>query len=253
MKNDYGPRMKRPTRPVRRRDKATKPAGPRRDIICEQVLSKAAELFAQKGIAATTLRDISQGVGISRTLLYHYFGNKGAILDKLIRGASSTPVALLDSLDMESGTAAVDRIRVAARGLVLWVLDPRTHFNLLDRFESELPERVAGSHREAKRRVFSGMTNLVEEAIRRGEIRVVQPRVAAFAIIGMCNWTVRWFSSEGRLSPKEIADIIADLAVNSLRRSLSDRSTTSVQSLTSEIRQQLDLIDFLAAGADSRR
>jgi hypothetical protein len=42
--------------------------------------------------------------------------------------------------------------------------------------------------------------------------------VAAFSILGMCNWTAWWFMPEGRLPPGEIAKSIADLAVAGLRQ-----------------------------------
>lgn len=251
MKSRDTAKAEKPSTLSAKRPKSVKPARVRHDAISSEVLSMAAELFSRKGIAATSIQDISDAVGISRPALYYYFGNKAAILDELVRGTSKTPVALFDSLEAEKRSPAIARIRVAARGLVLWVLDPQSHFNLVDRFEIELPEMIARTNREAKRRVLSGMTTLVESAIRRGEIRAVHPRIAAFAIIGMCNWTTRWFSSEGKFSPKEIAEMIADFAVNSLRRSSSDGSRASVKGLTSEIRQHLDLIDLLATRKES--
>ena len=245
-------KAQKPGAAASRRAQARRPDGVRRDVISREVLNKAAELFATKGISATSLQDISDSVGISRPALYHYFRNKDAILDKLVRGASKTPLALLDSLEAGADSSAVARIRICARGLVLWVLDPSSHFNLVDRFESELPQMIAKTNREAKRRVLYGMKNLISDAGRRGEIRAVDPHIAAFAIIGMCNWTARWFSPEGRFSAKEIAEMIADLAVGSLRRPLCEASTVNVSGLTAQIRQHLDLIDKLATGEQSQ-
>jgi AcrR family transcriptional regulator len=53
----------------------------RRDVILE----KAAELFANKGVAATTVREIADSVGLLSGSLYHHFESKDAIVDELLR------------------------------------------------------------------------------------------------------------------------------------------------------------------------
>src|SRR5947209_11706377 len=53
----------------------------RRDVI----LDKAAQLFATKGVAATTVREIADSVGLLSGSLYHHFESKDAIVDELLR------------------------------------------------------------------------------------------------------------------------------------------------------------------------
>ena len=48
------------------------------------ILDRAAALFAQKGVAATTVRDIAKEVGILSGSLYHHFESKEAIVDEVI-------------------------------------------------------------------------------------------------------------------------------------------------------------------------
>jgi AcrR family transcriptional regulator len=55
--------------------------GSRRDVI----LDKAARLFATKGVAATTVREIADSVGVLSGSLYHHFESKDAIVDELLR------------------------------------------------------------------------------------------------------------------------------------------------------------------------
>jgi AcrR family transcriptional regulator len=52
----------------------------RRDVI----LDKAAQLFAAKGVAATTVREIADSVGLLSGSLYHHFESKDAIVDELL-------------------------------------------------------------------------------------------------------------------------------------------------------------------------
>lgn len=51
-----------------------------------QILSCSAELFATKGIAGTTVRDIGESAGVFSGSLYHYFKGKNAIVAELLDG-----------------------------------------------------------------------------------------------------------------------------------------------------------------------
>ena len=50
----------------------------------ERILASAAALFARKGVAATTVREIADEVGILSGSLYHHFESKEAIVDEVV-------------------------------------------------------------------------------------------------------------------------------------------------------------------------
>ncbi len=50
----------------------------------ERILTCAAELFARKGVAAATVREIANEVGILSGSLYHHFESKEAIVDEIL-------------------------------------------------------------------------------------------------------------------------------------------------------------------------
>lgn len=52
----------------------------------EELLSIAASLFAERGLRATTVRDIADAAGILSGSLYHHFKSKEAIVDEILRG-----------------------------------------------------------------------------------------------------------------------------------------------------------------------
>jgi TetR/AcrR family transcriptional regulator, cholesterol catabolism regulator len=49
-----------------------------------RILTSAAALFASKGVAATTVREIADQVGILSGSLYHHFESKEAIVDEIL-------------------------------------------------------------------------------------------------------------------------------------------------------------------------
>jgi hypothetical protein len=42
--------------------------------------------------------------------------------------------------------------------------------------------------------------------------------MTVLGLIGMCNWMVRWYRPDGRLTPDQIADHFADLLLSGLDR-----------------------------------
>lgn len=50
----------------------------------KELLGKSFDLFAEKGYASITMREIAQGLGVSTGTLYHYFPNKEALFLQLM-------------------------------------------------------------------------------------------------------------------------------------------------------------------------
>ena len=71
----------------------------------------ACRLFATRGFAETSLRDIAEGCGISKATLYHYFADKDAIVRPLIPG---TTRAIFDHVSerLETAHSPIDRLRI---------------------------------------------------------------------------------------------------------------------------------------------
>jgi AcrR family transcriptional regulator len=62
-------------------DRVTGQANSRRD----ELLGLAATMFAERGLRATTVRDIADGAGILSGSLYHHFSSKEEMVDELLR------------------------------------------------------------------------------------------------------------------------------------------------------------------------
>src|SRR4029453_13793755 len=52
----------------------------------DELLDLAATMFAERGLRATTVRDIADSAGILSGSLYHHFSSKEEMVDELLRG-----------------------------------------------------------------------------------------------------------------------------------------------------------------------
>ena len=62
----------------------------------ERLLSGATALFASKGYAATTVREIVERAGVTKPVLYYYFRSKEGIYLDLMREPFSEFAALVE-------------------------------------------------------------------------------------------------------------------------------------------------------------
>jgi hypothetical protein len=78
--------------------------------------------------------------------------------------------------------------------------------------DPELKTRQA-SRREKFERLWR---DLIIDGKQQGVFNDVDPSLTGRAILGVMNWTVTWYRSDGPRSAREIADLFADLLLNGL-------------------------------------
>ena len=49
------------------------------------IIQNALKLFAEKGFAAVSMRDLAEAVGISASTIYHYYESKQVLFQDMIR------------------------------------------------------------------------------------------------------------------------------------------------------------------------
>lgn len=81
-----------------------------------ELLSKAFDLFAQRGFAAITMREIAQGLGVSTGTLYHYFPSKEALFEQLIEEKADCYILML-TRELEGAESLTEQIEALGRFL----------------------------------------------------------------------------------------------------------------------------------------
>ena len=180
-----------------------------------QILKTAAVAFHRQGYHGTSVRDIAEAVGLLKGSLYHYIRSKEQLLAKLFEGSLGDTIVELESIAARDATAT-ERLRDMVRVYVMSVTANLDAVGIYLREWRSLPApelaRVR-ARRRAMRRLFE---DVIGEGIRRKELSVSDPKIAALAIIGMCNWTYEWYRPRGRLTPVALADELAERAVASV-------------------------------------
>jgi len=176
---------------------------------------QAGRLFAAQGFAATSTRQIAEAAGIRQPTLFHYYPTKLDVLRELSERAWRRPLEVLDEILATDVSPAVRLFRVVhfqTRHLCSNPLDLTAVLQDAHRLD---PKRFRRWHDEV-RRYTEGVRLVVEQGVGTGEFRPCEPGVQAMGILGMCNWTIRWFKAGGPLSAGDVAGEFARSAVRAL-------------------------------------
>ena len=215
----------------------------RRDLVEGQIIAEATRLFAERGFAGTSLKDIAEATGLTRPALYHYVRSKDDILAKLVTELAELPAQALQSVNAEKGLSAPERLRRMARAVALLQATGPTKFQLLIRSEADLPPELVKRYAASRRRVLREFVEVIATGTATGAFRPVDARVAALSILGQCNW-VAWWHHDGTAEENErVADDIADLAVASVLAADDDTDENPRRRSLARLRRELDYLE----------
>ena len=211
-----------------------------------QIYETAAKLFSQRGFAGTSLQDIADEMGVSRQALYYYVKSKDELLAKLVTEINEAGTAAILEVAKQPDIEPLEKLsRIAYMMAYDRAVRPK-QFLLLQRSEGNLSDDLAQVHEGNKRLVMRNMAELVATGIEAGQFRPVNPRSAALAVLGMCNWVALWFHNEESSKADQVASDIADMAVASLVSS-PERVSAGVgpRAAVALLRQDLDYLERL--------
>jgi AcrR family transcriptional regulator len=182
-----------------------------------QVWDTAAHLFTTRGVAATSIQDLADAVGLGKSSLYHYIETKEQLLYDMIRHAEQSAVLALEDL-IGHDAPAIDRLDAAIRFDVRHLIDHLDTTSLALHAVRELKPRHRDVVVALVRRYATTFERLIAAGRSEGSLRDVPDAVVALrGTIGVMSWTYRWYRPRGGDDASRVADALADLLLRGLR------------------------------------
>lgn len=184
----------------------------------QQILEAAARIFNEHGFHRTSMADIAAAVGMLKGSLYYYFQSKDELLFEVILTPLQKLVDALESVG-RSDLPAESAVRQAIRRHVLMTAEyyPNLAVIAQERFDflgEPYRTRIMALHRRYRQLWLE----LLRRGAAEGQLRSdLDPSLATFAILGMCNWMHRWYRPDGPASADAIADAFASLVLEGLK------------------------------------
>ncbi len=179
-----------------------------------QILEGAARVFRRSGLHAAGMREIAAELDMHVGNLYYYFENKQALLAFCQEDALGSLLELADRVTEGAGSASDKLERLIVGHIEL--LNETSPGSLAHLEVEALDDSWRSRIQPARDRYERVYRRLIRQGIEDGSLRATDPHVAAMALLGALNWTVKWFRSEGRRSAAEIGSEFAQLLIRGL-------------------------------------
>lgn len=180
----------------------------------QEILDTAAAVFAEKGILAATVRDISERAGILSGSLYHHFASKEQMIAEVLTPVLRAQIDVFDRIVAEHHNPveilrrviAAEVTQSAETPLVARILrQDELHIATLTGLDAVVQQR-----RAIRARVESVITN----GITTGQFRAdCDPAVTSLAIFDLTLSAHRHLAPIGPYTTEELADHLATLVL----------------------------------------
>ena len=173
----------------------------------EQILARAAELFARQGYTATSMNQVALACGVSKPSLYHYVRDKYQLLVEIAEGH----VERLKELATRPRTAAPEaRVRAMIASFLEVYAESQAAHRVLTEDVKFLEPADRKRVLDIQRVVVSAFAEAIADA--RPELRAAElHRPLTMLLFGMMNWMFTWLQPRGKLTHAALAPIVADL------------------------------------------
>ncbi|MGI5128163.1 TetR/AcrR family transcriptional regulator [Pseudonocardia sp. CA-107938] len=178
----------------------------------------AAELFAERGFKATTVREIGDAAGVLSGSLYYHFDSKEMIVDEILSSYLDSLLASYREIverDSDPETRLRDLVEAAFvslgphRAAITVLQNERNYLSQLPRFAY-----LAKADNDVRRLWIK----VIEDGIAAGVFRADLDPTIIYRFLRDSVWVaVRWFTPTGRLTATQLADQYLTLMLDGLK------------------------------------
>lgn len=145
-------------------------------------------LFAEKGYASTSVREIVSLAGVTKPVLYYYFHSKEGMFQAILDWAAEELESILKEALQKPGTA-LERIVHLYRRIYHGLMEHHQLFKLINHLFFGPPQGAPRYDVERfHRRMVEVIKEIYLEGVRQGEVRAINPDEATLLVLGVTDY-----------------------------------------------------------------
>ena len=191
-----------------------------------EILETAARVICEKGYEGASIQDIAEACGLTKAGLYHHIRSKEHLLleiqnygmDVFEEQVLNQVLPIPDPLERLKACMEKNILLVTHGWSKEVTIILHEHATLTGDARAQINAR--------KKRYVKFLETSFAEAVRDGQIRPVNPTVAAFAFLGMVLWIYKWFRPDGAIDAPTLVREMQDLLLGSLQSEPSPPART---------------------------
>ncbi|PLS14680.1 TetR family transcriptional regulator [Bacillus sp. M6-12] len=193
----------------------------------ERIIETSLSLFEKKGFHGVTVNDIVRESGTSKGGFYHHFHSK----DELLYVIHDYFISYVLTKAQEANATSqnpTEKLQKIIKSFVKVFDLYKPHLTVFYQESTYLNPQYEEAIKAKRDSYKNVLFQVLREGMESGEFRNELPvEITGMSILGMVNWTQKWYRKEGKYTIEEIADIYVDLVLQSLLTEEKKRSKTS--------------------------
>ena len=182
----------------------------------ERIRDVALRLFAKQGFQATGIREIAAEAGYTVSALYYYVGTKEELLLDILLNTATSMVA--SALRIETSSEPPEQKLATLVLLHVWYNGE--HAQQMQVANTELRALSGEAHQQVlvlRDRYDAIWRGIITQGNMLGIFQVQNAKLAAIALIEMCNGVSYWYRPHGELTLTQVCYMHADWALGLVR------------------------------------
>lgn len=190
----------------------------------QQILDVAKDMFAERGVSQTTVRQIGARAGILSGSLYHYFESKADIVDAILSEFCKDVLGNYWKIASQTDGTSGDQLRQMARYGFSLINEHTAALIIVHRESSDLINEERFSYLvdfdlEVERRY----TDVLARGVEAGEFDShIEPRMLYRFIRDTIVGAIRWYVPSKGATTNQVADSLINVVLGGI---LADKST----------------------------
>ncbi|MGD8189458.1 TetR family transcriptional regulator [Brevibacillus ginsengisoli] len=178
------------------------------------ILRTAAQLFNEKGYHGTTIEDIANRMRLTKGAIYYYVNSKDDLLYQCHKMIATKCIEQIKEI-AESELPVSQKLEKAIESLILNITEEKAVFNIINR-PSMVSEEFRNNVLEQRAEYEQYFQHIIAEGIEQRAFHSENPTLTRLLMLGSANSIANWFSPDGSLSSKEIAEFYSKTLVKSI-------------------------------------
>jgi len=198
--------------PANKEDKTLEPTARQR------LLETATELFAERGYAGTSVREIVGRAGVSKPVLYYYFKNKEGLYYAILEWAADVQQGILEEIFAAKGTV-LDRFIYLYRRVLEGVSEYRHLYKMIHGLMYGPPQGApAYDFPKYQRHMFDAVKRIYTNGLTASERESVDGDEVAFLVLSLIDFSLNMNQVLPELEDPQRPERLLRLAFQGLSR-----------------------------------
>ncbi|MYL42065.1 TetR/AcrR family transcriptional regulator [Virgibacillus salexigens] len=182
----------------------------------DKIIQTSLLLFEKYGYHGVTVNQIVEDVGTSKGGFYHHFSSK----DELLYLIHDTFITYVLDKAMQANNmyqSPTNKLQAIIKDFVKVFDIYKPQISVFYQENIYLKQTYESLIKEKRDRFKQLIFQTIQEGKANGEFRQDLPiEITGMAILGMVNWTYKWYQQTGKYSIEEISDIFVDLILHAI-------------------------------------